>query len=92
MRGRRDQEGGREERKGERGLREEDRGKGKNAARLYIERCTCSPQKGHHNRPITYSFVVVKFLEDSDAILQAIPVARVKHLKDSSEIFFCEVF
>ena len=36
MRGRRDQEGGREERKGERGLREEDRGKGKNAAILYM--------------------------------------------------------
>ena len=55
-------------------------------------RCTCSPQERHHNCPITYSLVVVEFLEDRDAILQAIPVAGIKHLKDSSEILLCKVF
>ena len=37
--------------------------------------------------PITYSSAVVEFLEDSDAVLQAVPVGGVKHLQGRSEVF-----
>ena len=78
------------EREGER-ERERER-KTKKKCLYCVYRCTCSPAERHQNRPITYSLVVVEFLEDRDAILQAVPVARVKHLKNSSEILLCEVF